>query len=212
MDLAELRREYSQAPLLESEVDGDPIRQFDVWFNQAVDAGLTDPNAMTLATATVDGKPSARIVLLKGFDHQGFCFFTNYDSPKAQDLEANPKAALVLPWIELDRQVRVTGCVEKTDKETSQHYFAARPRGSQLAAWVCQQGQVVPDREQLDRLFREFDNKFENQDVPLPQHWGGYRLIPDAIEFWQGRPNRLHDRLIYRKQDDGSWVIQRLAP
>jgi len=212
MDLAELRREYSQVPLLESDVDSDPLQQFAGWFNQALDAGLTDPNAMTLATADAAGKPSARIVLLKGFDERGFYFVTNYQSPKARDLEANPNAALVFAWIELDRQVRVTGRVGKTDTEASQRYFAARPRGSQLATWVCEQGQVVRDREQLDQLFAEFDRKFKDQPVPLPDHWGGYRLIPDAIEFWQGRPNRMHDRLIYRIQDDGSWIIQRLAP
>jgi pyridoxamine 5'-phosphate oxidase len=212
MDLAQLRRDYSSAPLLESEVDSDPVEQFDLWFNQALEAGIVDPNAMTLATATPTGEPSARIVLLKNYDASGFCFFTNYQSAKAEDMAANPRASLMLFWLDLVRQVRITGRVIKTSKEESNHYFAARPRGSQLATWVSKQGQVVQSREELDRLFVEYDKKFEDQEVPLPDYWGGYRLIPDSFEFWQGKINRLHDRLRYKKQDDGAWIIERLAP
>ncbi len=211
MDLAQLRRDYSSAPLLESEVKSDPVEQFGLWFNQALEAGIVDPNAMTLATATPEGQPSARVVLLKKYDEAGFCFFTNYQSPKAQDLAANPRAALMYYWHDLFRQVRIGGQVVKTSKDASQQYFAARPRGAQLATWVSKQGQVVESRGELDRLFAEYDKKFD-QEVPLPDYWGGYRLIPDTFEFWQGRENRLHDRLRYRKQEDGSWVIERLAP
>ena len=212
MDLAQLRRDYSSAPLLESEVNSDPVEQFDLWFNQALEAGIVDPNAMTLATATPDGLPSARVVLLKNYDEAGFCFFTNYQSPKAEDLAANPRAALMHYWHDLVRQVRISGQVVKTSKEASRHYFAVRPRGAQLASWVSKQGQVVENRQELDSLFEEYDKKFGDQEVPLPDYWGGYRLIPDTFEFWQGRENRLHDRLRYRKQEDGSWTIQRLAP
>ena len=182
------------------------------WFAAALAADIRDVNAMSLATATPDGKPSVRIVLLKGFDERGFAFFTNYDSEKAREIEANPYAALAFYWVQLERQIRISGTVEKTSREDSAAYFHSRPAGSQLGAWVSKQSEVIDARRVLDARLTEMTERFENGEIPLPPHWGGYRVKPDKFEFWQGRPNRLHDRFRYSRQADGTWVIDRLAP
>jgi len=210
--LAELRQEYSQQGLQESEVDRDPIIQFERWFNQALEAQLQEPNAMTLATVTTEGRPAARVVLLKGFDHRGFVFYTNYTSRKGQELAQTPFAALVFWWVDLERQVRIEGAVEKVAAQESDAYFHSRPRGSRLGAWASDQSQVVADRAALEERLRTLEEKYRDQEIPRPPHWGGYRLIPSVIEFWQGRPNRLHDRLRYSRQEDNHWLIERLAP
>jgi len=208
---AELRKEYMRRGLSASELDPDPIRQFQRWFDDASGAGLIEPNAMTLATATRDGRPSARMVLLKGFDARGFVFYTNYESRKGGDLEQNPQAALVFFWVELERQVRVEGRVERATVEESDAYFASRPLGSQIGAWASAQSRVIADREPLERRAAEREAEYAGREVPRPPHWGGYRVVPDVIEFWQGRPSRLHDRLRYR-WTDGSWIVERLSP
>ncbi len=212
MNLADLRKDYTQAGLSERDVSPDPILQFGSWFDQAVSAGLNEPNAMTLATATPDGIPSARIVLLKGFDASGFTFFTNYHGRKGQELAVNPRAALVLFWGELERQVRIEGTVGKVSREESDRYFQSRPSASRLSAWASPQSQVVPGREWLEQRYADQRREFSDGPIPLPSDWGGYRLIPSAIEFWQGRPSRLHDRILYRKIEAGGWVLARLAP
>jgi pyridoxamine 5'-phosphate oxidase len=209
--IANFRKEYQLESLLESTVDPDPYRQFQLWFDQVVAAELPEPNAMTLATATPDGIPSARIVLLKGVDPQGFVFFTNYTSQKGAELAANPRAAIVFLWVELERQVRIQGSVVKLPDAESDDYFRSRPLGSQLGAWVSEQSQVIPDRESLEQRLADLQQQYANQPIPRPPHWGGYRLQPTSIEFWQGRRNRLHDRLCYRLVN-GEWVIERLAP
>ncbi len=213
IDLASLRREYDTVGLRRAEMHPDPIEQFATWFSTAVNSELPDANAMTLATATPDGNPSARIVLLKEFDHRGFVFFTNYQSDKARELEINPRAALAFYWMQLERQVRIAGRVEKTSREESEKYFQSRPRGSQLGAWVSHQSEVIDARRILDARLAEMTERFANQNmIDLPPHWGGYRLLPDQLEFWQGRANRLHDRFRYTLQSDGSWKLDRLAP
>jgi len=212
MSIADLRREYARARLDGHEVNPDPIVQFARWFSQAQEAQVADPNAMTLATATSDGAPSARIVLLKGFDESGFVFFSDYRSRKGADLDANRRAALVFYWSELERQVRITGEASRTSSEESEEYFRTRPLGSRLGAWVSHQSQVIPDREVLEEGLRQVEARFAGGDVPLPQHWGGYRVRPDTIEFWQGRPNRLHDRIQYVRTKTGGWRLERLAP
>lgn len=211
ISIADLRLNYTQERLDESDVDSDPIKQFQQWFEQTVAAQLPEPNAMTLATATKDGVPSARIVLLKGVDERGFVFYTNYESHKGNELAENPKAALVFLWKQLERQVRIEGRVEKVAAEEADEYFQSRPIESRLGAWTSDQSRVIPNREALEQRFEELKQKYQNQEIPRPPHWGGYRVIPHLIEFWQGRPSRLHDRLCYRKKSD-RWVIERLAP
>jgi pyridoxamine 5'-phosphate oxidase len=211
MSLADLRREYARARLDETAVDPDPLVEFARWFAEVERAELPEPNAMTLATATADGVPSARVVLLKGFDERGFVFFTDYRSRKAWELEANPRAALVFYWGELERQVRITGVVQRTSKEESERYFRGRPAGSRRGAWASHQSQVIPSRSRLEEELRNVEAKYPTDDIPLPPYWGGYRLLPDAIEFWQGRENRLHDRIRYVREGEG-WRVERLSP
>ena len=211
--LADLRERYCKGGLAEEEASPDPFVQFERWFEEAMAAGIIEPNAMTLATVDATGQPSARTVLLKRLDSDGFCFFTNYGSRKAQELEANPKASLVLLWRELERQVIVRGTVTRTSEDESLAYFRTRPRGSQIGAWVSeQQTSEIPNREHLQEREAELLEKWpEGTDVPLPDFWGGYRLTPEFIEFWQGRPSRLHDRLAYTREDD-AWRRVRLSP
>lgn len=206
------RYEHAPEGLRRRDLDPDPIKQFSNWFTAAVEAGIRDVNAMSLATAGADARPSVRIVLLKGFDQSGFVFFTNYDSEKGRHLAENPRAALAFYWIELDRQIRITGKTETTSREESERYFHSRPLGSQLGAWVSRQSEVIDGRRVLDARLAEMTERFGDGRIPLPPHWGGFRLVPETIEFWQGRPNRLHDRLRYTRQADGSWQINRLAP
>ena len=206
------RYEHATVGLRRRDLDPDPIKQFSGWFTAAIEAELRDVNAMSLATVGQDGKPSVRVVLLKRFDQDGFVFFTNYESEKGKQLEANPRAALAFYWIELDRQIRVNGTVEKTSRQESARYFHSRPLGSQIAAWASRQSEVVDARRVLDARFAEMSERYANGPVPLPPHWGGYCLKPETIEFWQGRPNRLHDRFRYTRQTNGSWLIHRLAP
>ena len=210
--IADLRQNYTKAGLSEKDLNSDPIAQFGVWFQQALDADLLEPNAMTLATATPDGKPTARIVLLKGVDERGFVFYTNYESQKGQQLIANPYAALVFLWDKLERQIRVEGRVVKLSREESTEYFHSRPKASQLGAIASDQSRVIPNRKVLEQKLDELNAKYQDETVPIPEHWGGFRVIPNHIEFWQGRPSRLHDRLVYDLQTDGGWQIQRLAP
>ncbi len=197
--------------LAEAEMGADPLRQFAVWFD-AANRTVADAEAMALATATPDGVPSARMVLLKGFDERGFVFFTNYDSRKGRELAANPHAALVLYWHPLQRQVRIEGTVARTTREESERYFASRPFGSRVAASISQQSAVVPNRLVLEERFVKLAAELEGQAVPMPPDWGGFRLTPSAIEFWQGRPSRLHDRLRYTRRADSTWLVERLSP
>jgi len=211
--IADLRQNYTLAGLEKADVDAEPIKQFDLWFGQALEADLIEPNAMTLATATPDGKPTARIVLLKGVSDRGFVFYTNYESQKGQQLIANPHAALVFLWQKLERQVRIEGKVEKLSSEESAEYFHSRPKASQLGAWTSDQSRVIPNREVLEKKQAQLQEQYSGDtEVPLPTHWGGFRVVPSRLEFWQGRPSRLHDRLVYDLQADGSWTINRLSP
>lgn len=211
MNISKLREEYTRAGLSESDLDPDPIEQFRKWFEEALNANLHEPNAMTLATATPDGKPSARIVLLKGFDERGFVFYTNYEGRKAQELEKNPRAALVFYWGELERQVRIEGQVVRISNEESDAYYMSRPRGSRLGAWASEQSRPIENRELLVEKVRELEAGYAEREIPRPPFWGGYRVVPEAIEFWQGRENRLHDRLLYRRSGE-EWEIKRLQP
>ena len=209
--LADLRREYASRALTEADALDDPIQQFSLWFGEALKAELLDTNAMTLATASRDGVPAARIVLLKGFDEAGFVFFTNYESAKARDLEDNPRACLLMFWAVLERQVRITGRVARTSSEESETYFRSRPFESQIGAWASAQSQKVNERAVLEARYAELAAKYAGMPVPLPPFWGGYRVAPESIEFWQGRKSRLHDRLLYQRRD-GQWERSRLAP
>lgn len=211
ISVADLRRDYSQASLSEHEVDHDPLRQFAAWFRQAVDAQMPEPNAMSLATVGSDGRPSLRIVLLKDFDERGFTFYTNYQSRKGEDLLKNPQAAITFHWVELERQVRIEGRVERVAAEESDAYFGIRPVKSRIGAHASAQSRPIASREQLEQQFEEASAKFGDAP-PRPAHWGGYRLVPDWMEFWQGRRSRLHDRIVYTRQADGSWGRQRLQP
>jgi pyridoxamine 5'-phosphate oxidase len=212
MSIADIRREYSRARLDEADVSQDPLVEFARWFAEAREAELPDPNAMTLATASADGAPSARIVLLKAFDERGFVFFTDYRSRKGAELEANPRAALVFYWGELDRQVRITGTVSRTSHDESERYFTSRPLGSRLGAWASHQSRVLPGRAALEAELRVVEARFGDGDIPLPEHWGGFRVVPETIEFWQGRESRLHDRIRYSREGGGRWRVERLSP
>lgn len=212
MTPAEMRVEYTLAGLHEADAGDDPIDLFGRWFHEALKADIPELTAMTLATVSPDGQPTGRIVLLKSFDHDGFTFYTNYQSRKSRDLAANPKAALVAHWISLQRQVRIEGVVSKVPTEMSDAYFASRPRGSKLGAWASPQSEVIADRSIIEQRLAELEDRFPGEEVPRPPNWGGYLLKPSMIEFWQGRPNRLHDRLRYSNPSSGTWKRERLGP
>lgn len=211
MDIGDLRREYTQAGLTRESLEANPLQQFDRWFTQAVQGQVLEPNAMQIATVDIKGKPTLRTVLLKSYDDKGFVFYTNYNSQKAQQIAANPQVALLIFWKELERQVEITGRAEKVSTLESLRYFTSRPRGSQLGAWVSVQSSIITSRNLLEMKLEEIKRKFNEGAIPLPDFWGGYRVIPETIEFWQGRSNRLHDRFEYRRTAQG-WDIVRLSP
>lgn len=212
MTIADIRREYGQGELRRKDLDLDPFVQFDIWFRQAQDSDIKDPSAMSLATADRAGEVSIRTVLLKIYDHKGFVFFTNYESAKARQIAENPQVALLFPWLHQDRQVKIRGQASRISTQESLKYFITRPRGSQLGAWVSQQSSVISSRALLLSKLQEIKQRFANGDISLPEFWGGYRVVPHSIEFWQGQPDRLHDRFKYTRLADGNWDIQRLAP
>jgi len=213
IDIAALRHDYVAHGLRRADLDPDPMKQFSKWFGEAVAAQIRDVNAMSLATVTGEGEPAVRIVLLKAISDRGFVFFTNYRSAKSRELDANPSAALAFYWVQLERQIRVTGKIEKTSRDESEEYFRSRPIGSQLGAWSSPQSEVIANREVLENALAETASRFAGTEIPLPAQWGGYRVVPDAIEFWQGRANRLHDRFRYCREEGGAgWRIERLAP
>jgi pyridoxamine 5'-phosphate oxidase len=212
MSIADIRREYTRAELDEESVLDDPIAQLQRWIEEAERAGAPEHTAMTLATADANGRPSARVVLLKGLDREGLVFFTDYRSRKGRELTTNPQASVVFYWSELERQVRATGRVERVTRADSATYFASRPEGSQLGAWASEQSEALPDRATLDARVEATRQRFAGGPVPLPPHWGGFRLVPDEVEFWQGRESRLHDRILYRLAADGRWMRGRLSP
>ncbi|MCR9289947.1 MAG: pyridoxamine 5'-phosphate oxidase [Bacteroidetes bacterium] len=213
-DILPTLRETYNAPIFgENDLPSNPLAQFQLWFNDALSNKIKEPNAMTLATCTKEGKPSARIVLLKGLDENGFIFYTNYLSRKAEDIKENPNVALVFLWLEIHRQVRIEGHIEMVSKEISETYFQSRPKGSQIGAWASPQSQVIQNRNILEENVSELEKKYkETAHLPLPKFWGGYRVIPEVVEFWQGQPSRLHDRLRYSKNEDNDWQVERLAP
>lgn len=211
MDISDYRREYMSEGLVREALDEDPIKQFELWFKQANDAGIQDANAFSIATCSDQGAPSVRTVLLKLFDEKGFVFFTNYNSRKAKEIADNAQVAMLFPWLPLNRQVRIEGSCSKISSMESFKYFTSRPRGSQIGAWCSDQSEVIESRGFLEQKYREAAEKFKNGSIPLPSFWGGYRIEPRAIEFWQGRENRLHDRFMYQRSDSG-WSISRLAP
>ena len=212
-NIADMRQKYGEVDLSPENVSPNPFQQFQDWFSVASESGILEPNAMTVASATADGKPSARIILLKGIDEKGFLFYTNYEGRKGQELIENPQAALVFYWDTLHRQVRIEGKVEKASQKTSDAYFNKRPKGSQIGAWASPQSQVIESRSILENNKASLNKKYADQDhLPRPKHWGGFRVKPQRIEFWQGRNNRLHDRVVYEKQKNGRWKIFRLAP
>ncbi|GAA5116729.1 pyridoxamine 5'-phosphate oxidase [Luteolibacter yonseiensis] len=211
MDLADFRKEYSDRGLKRAELDADPIAQFSNWFAQAIEFGVHEPNAMTVATVDENGMPFQRTLLLKNVDSRGFTFFTNYQSRKAAQMEKNQQVCLLFPWLTLERQIIVQGEVEKVGREESQRYFSSRPRESQIGAWVSNQSEVIASRDVLTQQLAEIREKFQDGEIPLPPHWGGYLLKPRSIEFWQGGPARLHDRFLYQLKN-GQWTIDRLSP
>lgn len=213
IEIENLRKEYTARTLEVEEAQKDPFQQFEEWFAEAVRAQLPEPNAMTLATVDAGGQPSARIVLLKGFDREGFVFYTNYHSRKGEEMQENPRVALVFLWLELQRQVRIEGSVERIDPEESTRYFQSRPRGSQIGAWASPQSTVIDRRDVLEQRYATLERQYEEAEVlPRPAHWGGYLVRPHRLEFWQGRVSRLHDRIQYRLVEGEKWVIERLAP
>ena len=211
-NISEIREDYREDGLLEADVLRNPLKQFEQWMQEAIEAGIHQPNAMTVATATAEGAPSARILLLKEVTEEGFVFYTNYQSAKGKVMEKNPRVALVFLWLPLARQIRVEGVVKKTSASDSDAYFGTRPRGSQIGAWASTQSEVVASREILEDQFARIEQTYEGDDVPRPDHWGGYVLVPELVEFWQGRPSRLHDRIRYRKDEEDKWLIERLSP
>jgi pyridoxamine 5'-phosphate oxidase len=212
MSIADIRRDYMKEVLSENQVEQNPFRQFDLWWEEAMKADIDEVNAMTLATVSTDGKPSARIVLLKGYDDYGFVFFTNYESKKGKELYENPQATLLFFWKELERQVRIEGICEKVSEAESDAYFYSRPEGSRIGAWASPQSEVIDSRDILDANLIELEKKFKDTPVTRPPHWGGYRIKPEMMEFWQGRPSRLHDRILYFQENPSEWKIARLAP
>ena len=211
-DLSQMRKEFTTSNLSKEDLESNPILQFEKWFGQANEGGISMVNSMSLATVSKDGQPSLRTVLLKYFDEKGFVFYTNYESKKAKDIEQNPKVALLFFWKELERQIKITGSVSKISTADSMKYFLSRPKGSQIGAWVSNQSGVISSRQVLLSKFEELKRKFKYKEVPLPSFWGGYKVEPDNFEFWQGRVHRLHDRFYYSKSQDGNWQIERLAP
>lgn len=212
MNVRDRRVQYETAGLDRDDLDESPVQQWHQWYVDALDSGLPEPNAMAISTIADDGMPDSRIVLARGVDDEGITFFGNYESAKGRQLEANPLASAVFPWVGLHRQVRVRGTVEVLSRFESDAYFASRPRESQIGAWASPQSTVIADRDELEQLVAGFTAEFEGREVPRPSHWGGWLLIPESYEFWQGRPGRLHDRFRYRSDDDGAWIIERLAP
>ena len=212
IDIAALRHDYVAHGLRRTDLDPDPIKQFAKWFGEAAAAEIRDVNAMNLSTTGADGAPDARIVLLKAISERGFVFFTNYRSEKSRQIERSPQVALTFFWVQLERQIRIRGTVEKTTREESEEYFRSRPLGSQLGAWASEQSEVIESRDALEAELARVSERFAAGPVPLPEHWGGYRVQPSSIEFWQGRSNRLHDRFRYTREGDGSWILERLSP